>query len=355
LELLEVSASDFDATQPLMKYGLDSIGAAKLASILRPYGSFSQMQLLAGATWSKIEPQLQCTTNTNEPSRESKGVLNFEFPQQTTQPLVQICSGPGTPTIIVPGGNGTIGVFFALKEHFVGPLWALQVTETTPQETFEDLVGFWKRQITEKVTHGPCRLASFSLGTVFGVALAKMLEDAGNVVVELIFIDHCPALWAESDMMWGARTAAEIRRLADNSRDSTLGLLDNDPAVSSEILASYRAGTVRGLSKANGATTARDPRALVLILFRFLQEFYRANGEKSDAAFNTWLSSVKASLVLLVAEHGIVRSEIGRRLPDLGASRLSKPVRVHYLRGVGHFGLFGDEGVAQILAGSLNT
>jgi hypothetical protein len=217
------------------------------------------------------------------------------------------------------------------------------------------MVRFWKLQITEKVAHGPYRLAAFSLGTVFRVALAKMLEDAGNVVVELIFIDHCPALWVESDIMWEARTAAEIRCLADNSRDSTLDLLDNDPAVSSEILASYRAGTVRDLSEANSTTTARDPRALVLILFGFLQEFYRANGGKSEAAFNTWLSSVKASLVLLVAEHGVAQSEMGRRLPDLGASRLSKPVRVHYLRGVGHFGLFGDKAVAQILAGSLNT
>jgi aryl carrier-like protein len=58
LELLEVSSQDFDAMQPLTTYGLDSISAARLAAILRPYGSISQMQLLGGATWSEIERRL---------------------------------------------------------------------------------------------------------------------------------------------------------------------------------------------------------------------------------------------------------------------------------------------------------
>lgn len=58
LELLEVSAEDFDATQPLTTYGLDSISAARLAAILRPHVSVSQMQLLGGVTWSGIERQL---------------------------------------------------------------------------------------------------------------------------------------------------------------------------------------------------------------------------------------------------------------------------------------------------------
>ncbi|KAJ6555066.1 hypothetical protein B0H10DRAFT_1967879 [Mycena sp. CBHHK59/15] len=46
LELLEVEAVDFDAEQPLTTYGLDSISAARLASILRPFAPFSQLQLL---------------------------------------------------------------------------------------------------------------------------------------------------------------------------------------------------------------------------------------------------------------------------------------------------------------------
>jgi hypothetical protein len=35
--------------------------------------------------------------------------------------------------------------------------------------------------------------------------------------------------------------------------------------------------------------------------------------------------------------------------PDLGASRFGKPAKVHYVAGVGHFGLFEDERVARVL------
>ena len=37
------------------------------------------------------------------------------------------------------------------------------------------------------------------------------------------------------------------------------------------------------------------------------------------------------------------------RWPDLGASLVSKPVRVDYISGVGHFGIFGDARAARLL------
>ena len=58
LRLLEVEAVDFDAKQPLITYGLDSISAARLVSILRPFAIFSQLQLLGGITWSEMESKL---------------------------------------------------------------------------------------------------------------------------------------------------------------------------------------------------------------------------------------------------------------------------------------------------------
>ncbi|KAJ7913452.1 KR domain-containing protein [Mycena leptocephala] len=193
LELLEVSSSDFDVTQPLTVYGLDSISAAKLAAILRPYASFSQLQLLGAVTWSEIESQLQYSsqTDTLEATQPSRGKTNLldvlgisqedfspdiplssygldsvgasilsstlrpfmdvtsqqlmgekswadllqitklsrTLPEPDAQPLVEICGGSGIPVIILPGGNGVVGVLFGLQEHFHGALWAIQVTD----------------------------------------------------------------------------------------------------------------------------------------------------------------------------------------------------------------------------------
>ncbi|KAJ7211047.1 hypothetical protein C8J57DRAFT_1539730 [Mycena rebaudengoi] len=65
LELLEVSADDFNFNQPLTLYGLDSISAAKLSSILRPYTAFTQMQLLGGVTWTDVQNGLTFTSGTH--------------------------------------------------------------------------------------------------------------------------------------------------------------------------------------------------------------------------------------------------------------------------------------------------
>ncbi|KAJ7052957.1 hypothetical protein C8F01DRAFT_1331735 [Mycena amicta] len=58
LTLLEVPHMDFDIHQPLTAYGLDSLGAAKLSTLLRPFSMLSQMKLLSGMSWAEVEAQL---------------------------------------------------------------------------------------------------------------------------------------------------------------------------------------------------------------------------------------------------------------------------------------------------------
>ncbi|KAJ7248052.1 hypothetical protein C8J57DRAFT_1475664 [Mycena rebaudengoi] len=58
LNLLEVTANDFDANQPLTAYGMDSITAAKMSAVLRPFASFSQTRLLSGVTWAVIKGEI---------------------------------------------------------------------------------------------------------------------------------------------------------------------------------------------------------------------------------------------------------------------------------------------------------
>ncbi|KAF8177390.1 Alpha/Beta hydrolase protein [Mycena galopus ATCC 62051] len=334
LDLLEVSMPEFDATQPVSVYGLDSLSAAKLSSILRPYGSFSQMQLLGGVTWSQIEKEFQSTT-AGIPSAVS-------LPPSTAQSLVEICPGSGIPLIILPGGNGSIALFVALRPHFRGALWALQITDSTPLVTFDGLVAFWKRQICAKRPHGPYRFAAYSASTLFGVALTKLMEDSGEEVLELTFIDNCPAMWLQerSEALLRERTVAESLRAVSN--ESVLDMLRNDPSEGAEAFANYDA-----------RMEVKVKRAVTTLVFQFLHHFYPNIGRRSYRSFidpySAWLSSVKARLVVLVAEHGIVHSATGGAAPDLGASRFSRYVKVHYIRGVGHYGLFKDESVARIL------
>ncbi|KAJ6518275.1 hypothetical protein C8R47DRAFT_1312711 [Mycena vitilis] len=417
LELLEVSLADFDAAQPLSIYGLDSISAAKLSSILRPYASFSPVQLLGGATWSEIESDLQYSGDTGTlplgDGSAAKAILldilgtspddfspdiplssygldslgasrlatalrlymavtQMQLMGQTTwtellelaqrpaesspdlgaQPLVEICSGPGIPLIGLPGGNGSMGLFWGLRNHFKGSLWAVQVTDSTPLESLEALVAYWKEQICAKWPHGPYRFAAYSGSTLLSIALTKLLEDAGEEVLDLTFIDHCPALWTseDSEAILREKTAAEF---CEFSEESLLHLLRID-ATGADALVSYDAA-IRGLPNAPPTTVAEVGvlRAVMTLLFNFLQQLYPCDREKSHENFigpyTAWMSSVQAPLTVLVAEHGFVHRNSSPGWSDLGARRFIQPVKVHYFSDVGHFGLFKDARVAQIL------
>ncbi|KAJ7087152.1 hypothetical protein C8R44DRAFT_991421, partial [Mycena epipterygia] len=339
LELLEVSSSDFDVSQPITTYGLDSISATKLVSILRPYASFSQLQLLRGVTWSEIEAQLQDPAQTQgDTLPPAKDISGQAIPLESHEPsVVEICSGSGTPLIILPGSTGSVGIFFGLKGKFQGALWAIQITESTPLDSLEALVGFWKQRICDKWPHGPYRFAAFSASTLLGVALTKMMEDAGEEVVQLTFVDHCPLLWAreETQALLRERPLADLLDLSDQS---VLEMLRNDPTTRTEVLASYLAN-IRASPHAppDGRTEFKITRAVMTLVFKFLHQFYPADSAKCYntfiGPFNTWLSSIKAPLMVLIAEHGCVHSAIGGTWPDLGASRFSTPVEVHYIDG----------------------
>lgn len=442
LSLLEVPVEDFDRDQPLTVYGLDSISAAKLSSILRPYGSFSQMQLLGGVPWSQIEDEIQSAVLGSQSDASLPGdggsamaivldvlgvtledfspdiplssygldslgasrlatalrpfmaVTQMQLMGQTTwaelslhgaappgatlrdtpeDPLVEICGGSGVPLIILPGGNGSMALFFALRPHFrSGPLWALQITDATPLESLDGLVAFWKDQICAKRPRGPYRIAAYSASTLAGIALTKLLEDAGEEVLQLAFIDHCPALWTrvEAEALLRERTVDEFRAMSD---ESVLDMLRNDPSTGARAVTNYEAALQGAPDAPAGARREVDITRVVMgLIFEFLQQFYPtksvpaqlsantvadtagANSKSYPAFINTfeaWLASVRAPLIVMVAEHGIVHSAPGGATPDLEANRFPQEVDVHRISGVGHYGLFADERVAKILGG----
>ncbi|KAJ7467711.1 hypothetical protein FB451DRAFT_1092851 [Mycena latifolia] len=410
LELLEVEAVDFDAEQPLTTYGLDSISAARLASILRPFATFSQLQLLGGITWSEMESELVYSTQSKyvpladsspatsilldilgvSPENFSPDVplstYGMDVPEATrlsvalepfmtvtavqlmsemswadllavveaerlAQPLVQICHGSGTPLIILPAGNGSIGIFYSLQPHYEGELWGLQITDSTPMDSLTGLAAFWTEQICARWPHGPYRIAAFCGSAIHAVAMVKMLEDAGEEVLQLTFIDHSPTLILQLEEMFRDPSAVDYETFRTKL---VLDFLQSDPTIAAPILANYEAAAHDPDAQISPRLGFHIEKAWVPILFEFLHEFYPTGIDKSYDSFigpyDAWMSSVKARMAVLVAEWGAVTSPLLGRWPDLGASLISKPVHVDYISGVGHFGIFGDARTARLLA-----
>ncbi|KAJ6487079.1 hypothetical protein C8R47DRAFT_951995, partial [Mycena vitilis] len=209
LSAMEVERQDFDFNRPLLSYGLDSLSATRLSAALHPFVQVSQVQLLAGVSWSELRGSL---LQSGDADRAPEGAVVDHYttrqivttmlgpanPDNSTlvaETIVEICAGPGLPLIAFPGSTGSLAPLLALRTHFSGALWGVQVTDLTPISPFMTHAAFVTRKIREKQPLGPYRLCAFSGSAVLGVAVAKLLEEAGQGVIQLSFIDGFPLLW----------------------------------------------------------------------------------------------------------------------------------------------------------------
>ncbi|KAJ7902955.1 hypothetical protein B0H13DRAFT_2026106 [Mycena leptocephala] len=184
--------------------------------------------------------------------------------------------------------------------------------------------------------------------------MVKMLEDAGEEVIQLTFIDHSPTVIIQLEEMFRDPSAVDYEAFRTKL---VLDFLQSDPTIAAPILANYEAAAHDPEAQISPRLGFHIEKAWVPILYEFLHEFYPTSIEKSYDNFigpyDAWVSSVKAPMAVLVAEWGAATSPLLGRWPDLGASLISKPVRVDYISGVGHFGIFGDARTARLLALSL--
>ena len=63
IKLLEFEPAEFSANVPFTAYGLDSLSAARLAFVLRPYVTISQLQLLSDISLHDLETRIEATDN----------------------------------------------------------------------------------------------------------------------------------------------------------------------------------------------------------------------------------------------------------------------------------------------------
>jgi Phosphopantetheine attachment site/Male sterility protein len=114
LSLLDVSPSDFSPDVPFVAYGLDSLGATRIAEAIKPYVTVSQMQLLGGITWKQLEASIMA---------EESGTHIEHKPTMTTEPLLQLVEKygkdfrayrPSKPAetgevVLITGTTGAVG------------------------------------------------------------------------------------------------------------------------------------------------------------------------------------------------------------------------------------------------------
>lgn len=366
LTSLSISEADFSANVPLVAYGLDSLGASKLARALRPFVSVTQMQLLGQITWADLQIQINALLGQESQQIDVTSALTpaTSLPPNTdSDSIVEFFSGPGVPLIVFPGVTGSINPVLPLQAHLTTPLWVIQVTDITPLTSLSALTSFLYKKIKVKRPRGPYRFACYSGSSIIGVALAKNFEQQGDRVTQLAFIDHFPALWT-----CGAYDFTGVRRergyalipdtVVGQGIDAVAHLLHRDPLVHSSVLTdemmTIRQG--RPSSSKQAHLFVKTITAIVKLIYGFLTEFQPTDmGDLTNLAFAEpfmrWLTSVEAPFTLFIAANGVKHTldpQIQGEWSDLGAGKSSKHVDVHIID-AGHYGIFDDKTFAHML------
>ncbi|KAJ6492293.1 hypothetical protein C8R45DRAFT_1137473 [Mycena sanguinolenta] len=346
--MLGVDERDFDENVPLLSYGLDSLSASKLATALLPYlPGITQLKLMGRATWADLVA-----------SPIAAPGIDRSISASPAENILEICSGPGIPLIVFPGSTGRVDPLLALRAHFSGPLFGVQVTDSTPITPFIAHAAFIVQKIREKWPTGPYRLGAFSAASVMAVAVAKLLEESGQEVVQLAFIDGFPLLWLQEDTELFLRTQ-ELFASTNRTIVSTIDLLRHDPLYGpeSEQVAQWEAALAgQPAATKTHLETISVMRRLTPPLIQFLLKFYAPETPRSYSAFassfNRWVSSLRAPFSLIVAEFGLIATPeaASETWADLGAHCSSdKEVKQHFIRGVGHYGILGAKETAALL------
>ncbi|KAJ7200302.1 hypothetical protein GGX14DRAFT_572065 [Mycena pura] len=361
LSFFEVAEEDFDFERPLLSYGLDSLSATRLSAALQPFLHVSQIQLLAGVSWAEMRTGSRIDTQSRDPdisrskhheadlTSSNVSVAKDASSYLSEETIVELRSGGGIPLIMFPGAPGRLPLW-ALRFNFTGTLWGVQVTDSAPTASLPALAAFFVQKIIEKQPSGPYRLATYCASSVLGTVVARLLEESGQDVLQLAFIDHFPLLWTLEHIESVLR-GSEVSVGVDRFIPSILQLVHKDPLYGSNQ-------QIRHMEEATSAdleATART-KLLAFPLMQFLADFYPPHAQRSYSAFTdaftSWMSSVKAPITLIIAEFGMINMvpEGSRTLwLDLGAGRCPKSVRQHFIDGVGHYGILADDRTAAFL------
>ncbi|KAG7094092.1 hypothetical protein E1B28_007710 [Marasmius oreades] len=93
------------------------------------------------------------------------------------------------------GGGGNIHSFGPLQKKFHSSIWAIQSTPDTPLTSIHAQAEFYVKKMREEQPRGPYRLAAFSATAITLLEMVHIIEESGEKIIQLVFIDHFPTVF----------------------------------------------------------------------------------------------------------------------------------------------------------------
>jgi pimeloyl-ACP methyl ester carboxylesterase len=354
LKVLDVDPSEFSPNIPFTSYGLDSLSAGRLAFMLRPYLSITQVQLLSDMSLADLHRQIEVSEQKSSDEEANRGRFNWSALNQSGQTVVPLVDGDGPPLIVIHGTSGNIVALFPLQERFNSPLWAIQTTPETPLGSIEEMSMFYFREIKAMRPVGPYRLAGFSGISLITFHLALLFEWNGDHVVQLVMLDHFPTLFSLPSLFplddETVTTNAPSGALISQCFSQLFGLYARDPSPSRQVILERLTDLLNGRS-------VDDPiirsyyEVFIKILTMVANFVLNGFAEESDgsdlrARMERWVTQVKAPVTVIVAKKGTVVP-----IPewdDLGCRACFPDARVTYIDS-GHFSMLEMDTVVDEL------
>ncbi|KAH7906404.1 hypothetical protein BJ138DRAFT_1222020, partial [Hygrophoropsis aurantiaca] len=320
LSLLDVAREEFDPELPLVTYGLDSVGAARLATSLRPFVTVSQMQLLdlrkrALSDAALDIPSANATHDQLSPRPLTNGAVHIK--DNVAGPtLEKLVDHGGVPLVLIHGASGDILSFVPLMQTLKSSLWALQITEEVPLDSVHSIARFYFEQIKAARAHGPYRLGAFSGTSVVLFVLAKLFEDNGDEISQLAIIDHFPLLF----------TSAACQLDVESVQQRSLTMAMTNRIIKTFIVPLYVIDSHAYQRVAGELSAAIDGQPASSFITKMLHNFERFmtityefmfellppgqpySNSAARQAMIDWLAPLKAPVTTILATEGVLKT-----------------------------------------------
>ncbi|KAF8998105.1 hypothetical protein BDQ17DRAFT_1362450 [Cyathus striatus] len=215
--------------------------------------------------------------------------------------------------------SGSSNVFMKFQEMYKSAVWSLDITQEPPTkfESVHHLALFYYHQIKRERPAGPYRFASFSGSSVVLLYLVRLLEESGDEVLQIAFLDHFPSAYLQgvSDpSIFNPNTSTTD--LDNYLRRNLMGILLNarKRAAKADAALAWLADGIQAMLHNESITRTMDDTIKrimntisICIKFLFGEEF-RLNGEWSRDVYISWLKSTKTEPVVYLATEGICSS-----------------------------------------------
>ncbi|KAJ7596508.1 NRPS-like enzyme [Mycena floridula] len=318
----QFSVSSLRALPPNLVYECSSV--ATMSAFLYGFTSSNQEE-----TQSQLDIELE------------QSQFDWDSPTLSSSTIVKLRKGNGeTPLIVLPGAGGSAIDLKNFPETFRTAVWAIQITDETPQTSLQDQASFIYKRIKLELPLGPYRLASYSGSSILVIMVAKLFEAGGDQVIQLAMLDHFPTclvapgmpLVSGQDPVTRANTAGEgIARLMRRDSAATVPHLHK---IADELEDAFRGKEVSDLILKIHHKIFQS----LILLFNFV------GSVPTEELMIKWARDLKAPITVFVAKKGVV-TEMPQGLrgerADLGARKCYPEATVIEVEG-GHWEFLED-------------